>query len=274
MSNNPYKVGDHAPINEVVVEAKKTTPPKPFTDETLLVAMENAHHYIEDANLRAALKHAGGIGTPATRGPTIEKLVDIKYITAKKEKGGRKLLPTPRVIEIVESLEAMKSEVVNVGLSALMEAGLAAIGTGKIEYRDFMERQNQWVIAQTENILRAAPPKKERQTRPCSGCGCSGGGMLTRYDSKFGGEDYWRCSVDGCKKTFTTLNNEPVEKVAAVKIEVADEDKLPGDGDSCPKCKKGKMKTKVVSNPDSKAFGRRYLACTNYPACKHSEWEK
>lgn len=58
----------------------QTTPPKRYTSGTMVLAMENAGNLIEDASLREQIQGCG-IGTPATRDETIEKLIRLKYIT-------------------------------------------------------------------------------------------------------------------------------------------------------------------------------------------------
>ena len=70
----------------------KTKPPKPFSEATLLAAMEHASRWVEDKDLKAALdddeSHSGGIGTPATRADVIEKLIRTGYVDRK----GKQLL--------------------------------------------------------------------------------------------------------------------------------------------------------------------------------------
>ncbi|MGB7327397.1 MAG: DNA topoisomerase 3 [Rubripirellula sp.] len=67
--------GPHKPF----VKAGKTTPPKHFSENTLLGAMDTAGKLVEEAELREALKEKG-LGTPATRAATIETLLRRKYI--------------------------------------------------------------------------------------------------------------------------------------------------------------------------------------------------
>ena len=66
---------------------KETQPPRRFTDASLLGAMETAGKDIEDAELREAMKDSG-IGTPATRAPIIERLINVGYM----EREGRALV--------------------------------------------------------------------------------------------------------------------------------------------------------------------------------------
>ena len=65
----------------------KTKPPKPFSEATLLAAMEHASRWVEDKDLKAALdddeSHSGGTGTPATRADVIEKLIRTGYVDRK-----------------------------------------------------------------------------------------------------------------------------------------------------------------------------------------------
>jgi DNA topoisomerase-3 len=62
------------------VREKETQPPKHFTEGTLLKAMESAGKQVEDEELRDAMKDSG-LGTPATRAATIERLKQVEYIT-------------------------------------------------------------------------------------------------------------------------------------------------------------------------------------------------
>lgn len=64
---------------------KQTTPPTRYTDETLNKAMENAGRFVEDEELKEVLKTSKGIGTPATRGGIVEKLVERKMLERRKK---------------------------------------------------------------------------------------------------------------------------------------------------------------------------------------------
>lgn len=79
-----FKSGESGP-HEPCTRQGETTAPKPFTENTLLGAMETAGKFIEDAELREALKERG-LGTPATRAAIIETLIRRKYIIRTKTK--------------------------------------------------------------------------------------------------------------------------------------------------------------------------------------------
>ena len=75
----PLQRGQQVHVTRMDVVEKETQPPRPYTDSTLLAAMKNAGREIEDDELAAALKKSG-LGTPATRAETIEKLIRTGYV--------------------------------------------------------------------------------------------------------------------------------------------------------------------------------------------------
>ena len=70
--------GEQRPTLDALPLAKKTQPPKPYTDATLLQAMEGAGRALDDEELREAMRDSG-LGTPATRAATIERLLEVGY---------------------------------------------------------------------------------------------------------------------------------------------------------------------------------------------------
>jgi DNA topoisomerase-3 len=76
----PGESGPHDPF----VRRGETTPPKPYTEATLLAAMETAGRFVEDEQLREALKERG-LGTPATRASIIETLLTRGYVVRDKK---------------------------------------------------------------------------------------------------------------------------------------------------------------------------------------------
>ncbi len=75
----PLQQGQQVCVTRMDVVEKETQPPRPYTDATLLAAMKNAGRELEDDELAAALKESG-LGTPATRAETIEKLIRTGYV--------------------------------------------------------------------------------------------------------------------------------------------------------------------------------------------------
>ena len=80
----PLQKGQTIHIENMEVREKETKPPSPYTDATLLTAMKNAGRQIEDDELAAAMKESG-LGTPATRADTIERLLRSSYIRREKK---------------------------------------------------------------------------------------------------------------------------------------------------------------------------------------------
>ena len=97
--------GEKGPHEPTLTE-KWTTPPKYYTEATLLRAMETAGKFVDDESLRAALKE-NGIGRPSTRAAIIETLFKRHYI--RKER--KNLVATPTGIELIEIIheELLKS---------------------------------------------------------------------------------------------------------------------------------------------------------------------
>ncbi|MBQ5589004.1 MAG: DNA topoisomerase 3, partial [Anaerotignum sp.] len=71
--------GEQRKIEKAAVQKKKTKPPTPYTESSLLSAMENAGRFVEDEALKEQMKDSG-LGTPATRAAIIERLLTVGYI--------------------------------------------------------------------------------------------------------------------------------------------------------------------------------------------------
>lgn len=94
-----YEIGDFVSIQNMRVRTDETKPPAPHTEASLLNAMEHAGTLVEDESENDH-ETEFGIGTPATRAATIEKLVEKQMVTRK----GRALIPTEYGIKLVEIL--------------------------------------------------------------------------------------------------------------------------------------------------------------------------
>ena len=127
----PMKNGDSAPNTQVAIDSKKTQPPKPFTDGTLVKAMTNIHQYVQKPEIKKILKETAGIGTEATRAAIIETLVKRGFIAKK----GKNLISTATGRAFVKNLPA---EITDPGLTGLFEQTLSAIEAGSVEQKKFM----------------------------------------------------------------------------------------------------------------------------------------
>ena len=123
--------GQTLPVAAASVKAGKTSPPKHFTEDTLLSAMESAGK--EDMPDDAERK---GIGTPATRAGIIEKLVSSGFVERRKSKKIASLLPSATGTALITVLpEQLQSP----QLTAEWEHRLKEIERGELAPEDFME---------------------------------------------------------------------------------------------------------------------------------------
>ncbi|MBO5150227.1 MAG: DNA topoisomerase 3, partial [Anaerotignum sp.] len=85
--------GEQRKIEKAAVQKKKTKPPTPYTESSLLSAMENAGRFVEDEALKEQMKDSG-LGTPATRAGVLEKLISTGFAERKKSQKHTYLMPT------------------------------------------------------------------------------------------------------------------------------------------------------------------------------------
>lgn len=95
----PFNKGEFGP-HEPVLEQKQTSPPKEYTEATLLRAMETAGKLVENEELQQLMKE-NGIGRPSTRANIIETLFKRQYIQKQK----KKLIPTETGIQLIQLIE-------------------------------------------------------------------------------------------------------------------------------------------------------------------------
>lgn len=137
--------GEHGPHQPSLAE-KWTQPPKPYTEATLLRAMETAGKLVDDESLREVMKE-NGIGRPSTRAAIIETLFKRKYI----RKIRKSLEPTPTGIELIGLIheELLKSA----ELTGIWEKKLREIEQHKYEARQFLEELKQMVAEIVTTVM-------------------------------------------------------------------------------------------------------------------------
>lgn len=135
--------GPHTPT----LSEKWTTPPKYYTEATLLRAMETAGKFVEDETLRAALKE-NGIGRPSSRAGIIETLFKRHYIRRER----KNLVATATGIELIDIIheELLKS----CELTGLWEKRLRDIEHKKDDAADFINGLKQQVTEIVNDVLR------------------------------------------------------------------------------------------------------------------------
>lgn len=137
--------GEKLKIERVELTAGKTKPPAPFTEATLLSAMENPVNYLEHADEKAAktLGETGGLGTVATRADIIEKL----FHTFLMEKRGNDIYLTSKAKQL---LELVPEDLKKPELTADWEMKLSEISKGKLQKDLFLKE----IRGYTENLIR------------------------------------------------------------------------------------------------------------------------
>ena len=123
--------GQALPVAGAAVKEGKTSPPKHFSEDTLLAAMETAgaKDMPEDAECK-------GLGTPATRAGILEKLVSTGFLERKKSKKTVQLIPSHDAVSLITVLpEQLQSPL----LTADWEYRLGEIERGELAPEDFMD---------------------------------------------------------------------------------------------------------------------------------------
>lgn len=233
----PMKQGDPADCLGLDIDPRKTTPPKHFTDASLLEAMINIHKFVTDEKVKAIFmkmltdKKGGdedgacGLGTPATRHTFVPKLVEIGLVSRvepEKGKGGKKakesfLVPTAAGVALIQ---ALPSELGRPDMTAVWEASMREIESNRATIDRFLGMQAGW-IAKTIEKIRSAPltlPDPPGAKKKSFGNGGGSGGA-----------------------------RKPAEPA----------------GKDCPKCGKPLVKRQNARGP--------FLGCSGYPECKHLE---
>jgi len=171
-----FTKGESGPHTPTLTE-KWTTPPKFYTEATLLRAMETAGKFVEDEELRAALKE-NGIGRPSSRANIIETLFKRRYI--KRER--KNIVATPTGIELIDTIkeELLKS----CELTGIWEKKLRDIEHKKYDAGQFIDElkqqitkivndvladnSNRRVTIMTDEDLKKKPQKKAAKPKPKS----------------------------------------------------------------------------------------------------------
>ena len=166
--------GSHVPV----LKEKTTTPPKYYTEATLLRAMETAGKTVENEELREAMKE-NGIGRPSTRAAIIEKLYQRKYIV----KQGKSLRATDIGIDLIHTI--ISPLLKSAELTGLWEKKLREIERGEYTAQDFLNELKEMTTGVVRDV------KSNKAGMLCPVCRQ---GVVIRGNTRYG------CSrwKDGC----------------------------------------------------------------------------
>ena len=150
--NCQFTKGESGPHIPELME-KWTQPPKPYTEGTLLKAMETAGKFVDDEELREAMKE-NGIGRPATRAEIIKTLYKRNYVTMVR----KSLVATPTGIELISLIreELLKSA----ELTGIWEKRLREIEARRYDAKQFMSELKQMVAEIVHQVLSDNTPRR------------------------------------------------------------------------------------------------------------------
>lgn len=209
-----FQKGERGP-HEPLLQEKQTRPPKPFTEATLLRAMETAGKQVDDDEMRELMKE-NGIGRPSTRAAIIETLFRRKYI----QKNRKTLEPTITGIELVDTIQ--NDMLKSAEMTGKWEKQLRDVEKGEYQLAEFIENMKLMITQLTHEVKYAvnkritiqdpeleklkaqeakaaekkakAAAKKEKEEAPITCPRCKKGTML-KGKTAFGCSEY----KNGCK---------------------------------------------------------------------------
>jgi DNA topoisomerase-3 len=174
----PAFVKGESGAHEPVLKEKTTTPPKYYTEATLLRAMETAGKTVDNDELREAMKE-NGIGRPSTRAAIIEKLYQRKYIV----KQGKSLRATETGINLIHLI--ISPLLKSAELTGLWEKKLREIERGEYKAQDFLSELKEM----TSGVVRDVKSNKAGML-----CPVCRQGLIIRGNTRYGCSR-WR---EGC----------------------------------------------------------------------------
>jgi DNA topoisomerase-3 len=164
----PISVGQEWSVTKVAVKEGETKPPPRYSESALLGAMETAGKFVEDEELRQAMKESG-LGTPATRAAIIERLIKVGYVEREK----KILVPTEKGRALISLLK--ESQLASPELTARWEERLARMEKGAERRPKFMADINDFATALVEEVRRMegerlAAPDSSRSRQALGSC--------------------------------------------------------------------------------------------------------
>ena len=200
--------GEGLSVHAAEVKEGKTIPPKHYTEDTLLHAMETAS--ADEMPKEAERK---GLGTPATRAGTIEKLVRIGFLERKGDKKTKYLIPTHKGTALVT---VMPEQIQSPSMTADWEEKLLMIERQEYDSEDFMQEIKQVISGLVKNyeVIKNAEVimNESKSVGKCPLCGAS---VEDRPKGYF-------CSVRECKfalwknnRYFESIGKTPTSSVVS-----------------------------------------------------------
>lgn len=179
-------VGDEMTVSGTEIKEGKTSPPKHFTEDTLLSAMETAGADEMPENVERK-----GLGTPATRAGIIEKLVRIGLLERKGDKKTKHLIPTHKGTALVT---VMPEQIQSPSMTADWEEKLLLIEKGEYASEDFMDEIKDVIAGLIQNyeVIRDSEVLMSKEANSIGKCPLCGSAVEDKSKGYF-------CSNRSCK---------------------------------------------------------------------------
>ena len=209
----PFQKGETGPHTPTFTQ-KETTPPKPFTEATLLRAMETAGRNVDDEELREAMKE-NGIGRPSTRAAIIQTLYKRGYIRLQR----KSLEATPTGVALIGLIqeELLKSA----ELTGIWENKLRQIEHHTYSAQQFMAELKQMVSELVHTVLCDNTNRRVEQASAPSGNASSAGKSSAKQGTS---------SPENATSSSVESNGEAKPKRKIIRA-----------GSKCPQCGEGKV---------------------------------
>lgn len=216
----PFQKGETGPHTPTLTQ-KETTPPKPFTEATLLRAMETAGRNVDDEELREAMKE-NGIGRPSTRAAIIQTLYKRGYIRLQR----KSLEATPTGVALIGLIqeELLKSA----ELTGIWENKLRQIEHHTYSAQQFMAELKQMVSELVHTVLCDNTNRRVEQAPAPSGNASPAGKSSAKQGTS---------SPENASSSAGNATSSSVESNGEAKPKR----KIIRAGSKCPECGEGKV---------------------------------
>ncbi|OXS60552.1 DNA topoisomerase III [Cohnella sp. CIP 111063] len=247
----PFEVDPQKPVvcADAEVKEKETQPPKPYTEGTLLKAMESAGKQIEDEELRDAMKDSG-LGTPATRAATIERLKQVGYIDMQ----GKRIVITPKGRTAVELIRGAGIELLtSPEMTGHWERRLTEISRGQASAEAFMGNVKKFTRLIIDKVNVQRPAARNAFARPEPAAKGARGGKKASGGGETGGS------------VAVAAKKSPAKRASAPKTSSAEQSGEPVVIGVCPSPGCG----------GNIFMGRKGYGCSHYKTgCKFVIWKE
>ena len=216
----PFQKGETGPHTPTLTQ-KETTPPKPFTEATLLRAMETAGRNVDDEELREAMKE-NGIGRPSTRAAIIQTLYKRGYIRLQR----KSLEATPTGVALIGLIqeELLKSA----ELTGIWENKLRQIEHHTYSAQQFMAELKQMVAELVHTVLCDNTNRRVQQASAPSGNASPAGKSSAKQGTS---------SPSASSSPAGNASSSPENSTGEAKPKR----KIIRAGSKCPECGEGKV---------------------------------